>query len=238
MSAIGSEANSKAHSKERIFSFAQDIPIPSYLIAIAVGALESRDIGPRSKVWSEKEFIEAAAYEFANTEHQLKTAEEICGPYLWGRYDLLVLPPSFPFGGMENPCLTFVTPTLLAGDRSLANVVAHEIAHSWTGNLVTNANFEHFWLNEGFTVLIERKIVGRLENAQLQDFEAYDGLQELKDTIKRMGSENPLTKLVVDLKGIHPDDAFSTVPYEKGQLFLRYLEKTVGGPGKLLTSLW
>ncbi|GJQ82646.1 hypothetical protein Trydic_g19664 [Trypoxylus dichotomus] len=233
MSAIGNgskRANNDEHSQYRVFDFVQDIPIPSYLIAIAIGALESRDIGPRSKVWSEKETIEAAAYEFANTEHQLKTAEEICGPYVWGRYDLLILPPSFPFGGMENPCLTFVTPTLLAGDRSLANVIGHEIAHSWTGNLVTNANFEHFWLNEGFTVLIEKKIVGRLENEQLQDFEAYDGLQELKDTIKRLGDENPLTKLVVDLKGVHPDDAFSTVPYEKGQLFLRYLENIVGGP--------
>ncbi|KAK9732373.1 Peptidase M1 N-terminal domain [Popillia japonica] len=217
-------------NRKQLFHFVQDIPIPAYLIAIAIGALESRDIGPRSKVWSEKEVVDDAAYEFANTEHQLRIAEEICGPYVWGRYDLLVLPPSFPFGGMENPCLTFVTPTVLAGDRSLANVVAHEISHSWTGNLVTNANFEHFWLNEGFTMLIERKIIGRLENEHLQDFEAYDGLQELKDTIKRLGEDNPLTQLVVNLTATHPDDAFSIVPYEKGQLFLRYLERIVGGP--------
>ncbi|KAI4466578.1 leukotriene a-4 hydrolase [Holotrichia oblita] len=217
-------------SMKHLFHFVQNIPIPSYLIAIAIGALESRDIGPRTKVWSEKEMIDAAVYEFANTEHQLRTAEEICGPYVWGRYDLLVLPPSFPFGAMENPCLTFVTPTLLAGDRSLAHGIGHEIAHSWSGNLVTNANFEHFWLNEGFTMLIERKIVGRLENEHLQDFQAHDGLQELKDTIRRLGEDNPLTQLVVNLTTIHPDEAYSIVPYEKGQLFLRYLERVVGGP--------
>lgn len=216
----------------KLSHFIQDVPVPSYLIALAVGVLESRQIGPRSHVWAEKEIIEECAYEFADTEHQLKTAEEICGPYVWGKYDLLVLPPSFPFGGMENPCLTFVTPTLLAGDRSLANVVAHEIAHSWTGNLVTNRNFEHFWLNEGFTVFVERKIKHRLESSQSQDFDAYTSLSELKETVERLGVTNPLTQLVVDLKGIHPDDAFSTVPYEKGQTFLRYLEETVGGPEK------
>ncbi|XP_044744226.1 leukotriene A-4 hydrolase [Coccinella septempunctata] len=214
----------------KLFHFVQDVPIPSYLIAIAIGALESRKIGPRSHVWAEKEIIEESAFEFANTEHQLQTAEAICGPYVWGIYDLLVLPPSFPYGGMENPCLTFVTPTLLAGDRSLVNVVAHEIAHSWTGNLVTNKNFEHFWLNEGFTVFIERKIVGRLLTPQDQDFQALEGLAELKDCVNRLGKDNPLTRLVVDLKGLHPDDAFSTVPYEKGQTFLRYLEEAVGGP--------
>lgn len=214
----------------KLFHFVQDVPIPSYLIAIAIGALESRKIGPRSHVWAEKEIIEESAFEFANTEHQLQTAEAICGPYVWGIYDLLVLPPSFPYGGMENPCLTFVTPTLLAGDRSLVNVVAHEIAHSWTGNLVTNKNFEHFWLNEGFTVFIERKILGRLLTPQEQDFQALEGLADLTNCVKRLGKDNPLTKLVVDLKGLHPDDAFSTIPYEKGQTFLRYLEEAVGGP--------
>lgn len=164
-------------------AFIQDIPVPAYLIAIAVGALESRRIGPRSHVWAEKEIIEDCAYEFGETEQQLKTAEDICGPYVWGIYDLLVLPPSFAFGGMENPCLTFVTPTLLAGDRSLANVVAHEIAHSWTGNLITNRNFEHFWLNEGFTVFVERKIKGRLSSPQQQDFDAFGRLSELKETV-------------------------------------------------------
>ena len=119
------------------------------MIAIAGGKLESRKIGPRSHVWSEAAYVDKAAYDFAETETMLQKAEELCGPYVWGVYDILVLPPSFPFGGMENPCLTFATPTILAGDRSLADVIAHEIAHSWTGNLVTNKNFEHFWLNEG-----------------------------------------------------------------------------------------
>ncbi|KAH1014580.1 hypothetical protein HUJ05_012433 [Dendroctonus ponderosae] len=217
----------------KLSHFVQKVPMPSYLIALAVGVLESRQLGPRSHVWCEKEIIEECAYEFANTEHQLKTAEELCGPYVWGIYDLLVLPPSFPYGGMENPCLTFVTPTLLAGDRSLANVIAHEIAHSWTGNLVTNRNFEHFWLNEGFTVFIERKIKGKLESPQSQDFDAFTHVSVLNETINLMGKTNPLTQLVINLDGVHPDDAFSTVPYEKGQTFLRYLETTVGGPTEM-----
>ncbi|CAH0551641.1 unnamed protein product [Brassicogethes aeneus] len=216
----------------RISHFVQDVPLPSYLIAIAVGVLESRRLGPRCHVWAEKELIEESAHEFANTEHQLETAEKICGPYVWGIYDLLVLPPSFPWGGMENPCLTFVTPTLLAGDRSLANVVAHEIAHSWTGNLITNRNFEHFWLNEGFTVFVERKILGLLESPQSQDFDAYGRVGDLEETVNLLGKTSPLTQLVIDLKGVHPDDAFSVVPYEKGQTFLRYLETTVGGPAE------
>lgn len=141
------------------------------------------------------------------------------------------MPPSFPFGGMENPCLTFVTPTVIAGDKSLVDVVAHEISHSWTGNLVTNANFEHFWLNEGFTVFVEQKIIGRLRGAQYRDFHALHGLSELKDTIKnQLKNEPELTKLVVDLSNVGPDDAFSTVPYMKGSTFLRYLEDLFGGP--------
>ncbi|KAL1513959.1 hypothetical protein ABEB36_003296 [Hypothenemus hampei] len=231
MSAIRDDTKELHNGK--LSHFVQKVPMPSYLIALAVGVLDSRQIGPRSHVWCEKEIIEECAFEFANTEHQLKTAEELCGPYVWGIYDLLVLPPSFPYGGMENPCLTFVTPTLLAGDRSLANVIAHEIAHSWTGNLVTNRNFEHFWLNEGFTVFIERKIKGRLESSQSQDFDAFTELSQLNETINLMGKNNPLTQLIVDLKGVHPDDAFSIVPYEKGQTFLRYLETAVGGPSEM-----
>nr|XP_014343641.1 PREDICTED: leukotriene A-4 hydrolase [Latimeria chalumnae] len=129
----------------KIYRFRQTVPMPCYLIAIVVGALESRVIGPRTRVWSEKEYIDQAAFEFSETETMLKVAEDLAGPYVWGQYDLLVLPPSFPYGGMENPCLTFVTPTLLAGDKSLSNVIAHEISHSWTGNLVTNQTWEHFW---------------------------------------------------------------------------------------------
>ena len=151
---------------KKVAKFNQKIPIQSYLIAIAVGAVVSRKVGPRSHVWSEEEFVDKAAFDFSETEAFIETAEELCGPYVWGIYDILVLPPSFPFGGMENPCMTFATPTLLSGDKSNADVIAHEIAHSWTGNLVTNVNFEHFWLNEGFTVFTERKIKGRLHGGE------------------------------------------------------------------------
>ncbi|XP_041984429.1 leukotriene A-4 hydrolase isoform X2 [Aricia agestis] len=225
----------RGESKVDKTTFKQPVPIPAYLLAIAVAVLESRQLGPRSHVWSEKAEIERSAFEFAETEKYLQAAERLCGPYVWTQYDLLVLPPSFPYGGMENPCLTFVTPTLLAGDRSQADVIVHEIMHSWTGNLVTNRNFEHFWLNEGFTVFLERKVGASLiENAEeakkSRDFHSILGLQELNETVDELGIENPLTRLVVDLKGIHPDDAFSSIPYEKGSLFLRYLEDLTGGP--------
>ncbi|OWR40757.1 leukotriene A4 hydrolase [Danaus plexippus plexippus] len=231
MSAIRLNANANKTS------FSQPVPIPSYLLALAIGVLESRKLGPRSHVWSEKEEIDRSAWEFADTEKYLQAAEKLCGPYQWTQYDLLVLPPSFPYGGMENPCLTFVTPTLLAGDRSQADVIVHEIMHSWTGNLVTNRNFEHFWLNEGFTVFLERKVAASLiadpeESRKSRDFHSLLGLQELSETINsNLGAENPLTRLVPDLDQTHPDDSFSRVPYEKGSLFLRYLEDLVGGAG-------
>ncbi|XP_043943120.1 leukotriene A-4 hydrolase-like [Protopterus annectens] len=171
-------------ANRKIFNFRQTVPIPSYLIAVVVGALESRNIGPRSRVWSEKEVVDKAAYEFAETETMLKIAEDLVGPYVWGQYDLLVLPPSFPYGGMENPCLTYVTPTLLAGDRSLSSVVAHEISHSWTGNLVTNKTWEHFWLNEGHTVYLERLIAGRMFSEQFRQFKAIGGWKELLHSFK------------------------------------------------------
>lgn len=229
MSALSQGEPIKNTDNTVMYKFKQPVPMPSYLIAIAVGHLESRQLGPRSHVWSEPEYVDAAAFEFSETETMLKTAEEICGPYVWGKYDVLLMPPSFPFGGMENPCLTFVTPTLLAGDRSLACVIAHEISHSWTGNLVTNRNFEHFWLNEGFTMFVERKIAGRMESEKYRQFSAINGLNDLREAVIQMGEDNPFTKLVVNLKGVHPDDAFSTCPYEKGFTFLFYLETLVGG---------
>jgi len=208
----------------------QEVPIQSYLIAIAVGALESRKIGPRSQVWAEASVVDQSAFDFSETETMLQKAEELCGPYVWGIYDVLVLPPSFPFGGMENPCLTFATPTLLSGDKSNADVIAHEIAHSWTGNLVTNVNFEHFWLNEGFTVFTERKIVGRMHGEPARHFSAILGWKDLQETVEVvMGPTNPFTALVPRLAGADPDDAFSVVPYEKGSTFLWYLEDLVGG---------
>ncbi|XP_050318864.1 leukotriene A-4 hydrolase isoform X1 [Bactrocera neohumeralis] len=214
-----------------VTKFKQEVPIPAYLLAIAIGDLVSRPLGPQSNVWAEAGIVEAAAEEFSETDKMLKTASDICGPYVWKQYDLLVMPPSFPFGGMENPCLTFVTPTVLAGDKSLADVVAHEIAHSWTGNLVTNKNFEHFWLNEGFTVFVETKIVGRLQGDKERDFHMLRNLTELRECIRTQLANNPeLTKLVVDLSNCGPDDAFSSVPYNKGSTFLRYIEDLLGGP--------
>ncbi|XP_003742278.1 leukotriene A-4 hydrolase [Galendromus occidentalis] len=218
-----------APNDTKVVTYEQKVPVPVYLLAFAVGDLESRKIGPRSQVWSEKELVDKATVDFADTEQMLQTAETLMGDYVWGAYDLLVLPPSFPFGGMENPCLTFVTPTLLAGDKSVAGVVAHEIAHSWTGNLVTNKNFEHFWLNEGFTMYVERKLIGRMKGEDVRQFCAIQGLKDLRyDILEDLGENNQLTKLVVDLRGVDPDDSFSSVPYEKGHTFLYYLETLLG----------
>eukprot|EP00042_Codosiga_hollandica_P053495 m.701133 g.701133 ORF g.701133 m.701133 type:complete len:607 (+) comp58710_c0_seq5:46-1866(+) len=211
------------------FQFRQDIPIPSYLIALAVGDLVSHDLGERCRVWCEREMIAQCAYEFAETESMLAAAESFMGEYVWGRYDMLVLPPSFPYGGMENPMLTFLTPTLLAGDRSLVSVVAHEIAHSWTGNLVTTRTWHHFWLNEGFTVFVERKILSRLYGEKVRHFGCILGKKSLTDAIELFGPTSPHTCLVQTFGDIDPDDAFSTIPYEKGSTFLFYLETLLGG---------
>ncbi|OZJ03446.1 hypothetical protein BZG36_03179 [Bifiguratus adelaidae] len=211
------------------YNFVQKTKMPSYLIAIAAGNLQGREIGPRSTVWSEPEVVDAAAFEFDGTETFIKTGEELLTPYEWGRYDLLVLPPSFPYGGMENPCLTFVTPTLLAGDKSAVDVVAHEIAHSWMGNLVTTKTWEHFWLNEGWTVFVERKITGRIHGESERQFSAIIGWKALKESVELFGNDSPATHLNTNLDGIDPDDYFSTVPYEKGFNLLYHIEKVVGG---------
>jgi len=217
------------HGDRKTFFFTQPVPISSYLIALGVGDLVCKDIGPRTKVWSEPSYVDRAAYEFAETEQFIQVAEKYLGPYVWGIYDILLLPPSFPYGGMENPCLTFVTPTLLAGDRSLADVVAHEISHSWSGNLVTNKTWEHFWLNEGWTVYNERLIHGHIHGNLERHFKSLQGLKALDDSIDMYGVDSPHTCLYQKLNDIDPDDAFSSVPYEKGFNFLFYLETVVGG---------
>ncbi|XP_036617570.1 leukotriene A-4 hydrolase [Trichosurus vulpecula] len=238
MSAVrNGEAPDPADSSRKIYKFVQKVPIPCYLIALVVGALESRKIGPRTLVWSEKEQVEKSALEFSETERMLKIAEDLGGPYVWGQYDLLVLPPSFPYGGMENPCLTFVTPTLLAGDKSLSNVIAHEISHSWTGNLVTNKTWDHFWLNEGHTVYLERHICGRLFGEKFRHFHALGGWGELQNSIKTFGDTHAFTRLVVSLKDVDPDEVYSSVPYEKGFALLFYLEQLLGGPEVFLAFL-
>ena len=198
----------------RTHSWSQPVPVAPYLIALAAGDLRSSDVSERVRVWAEPSIVDAAAFEFAETETFLAAAESLTLPYAWGRYDVLCLPPSFPYGGMENPCLTFATPTLLAGDRSLADVIAHEIAHSWAGNLVTNATWEHFWLNEGLTVWLERKIVARTKGTAHALLSAQIGLQHLKDDLVRLPPDfsQLVWKLTADCD---PDDAFSSVPYEK-----------------------
>ncbi|KAJ8657418.1 leukotriene A-4 hydrolase/aminopeptidase [Lichtheimia ornata] len=213
------------------YHFQQKTTMPSYLIAIAAGNLVGKEIGPRSTVWCEPEMVDAAAWEFEDTEKFIATGEKLLTPYEWGRYDLLVLPPSFPYGGMENPCLTFVTPTLVNGDRSAVDVVAHEISHSWMGNLVTTANWEHFWLNEGWTVFTERKILRYLHGELERQFSSIIGWKALKESVKLFGPDSPATILKPDLSsGIDPDDYFSSIPYEKGFNLLYHIEKTVGGP--------
>jgi len=228
MSALSTRHEPVGDAKQVAFYFEQKVPIPSYLLALAVGCLEKRDISPRCAVWSEKEAADKARFEFEDTERFLAIAEEICGPYAWGRYDILLMPPSFPYGGMENPCLTFVTPTLLAGDKSLANVVAHEIAHSWMGNLVGCETWEHFWMNEGFTVYLERKICKALHGSAAMHLEAITGWNSLIGSVNAYGCCHKFTELHVNLKGCDPDDAFSSIPYEKGFNFLFYLESIVG----------
>ena len=211
------------------FRYRQPVPISTYLIALAGGRMTSKDVSPRVRIWAEPEVTDVAAYEFSETEEFLKTAESLTCPYQWGRYDVLCLPPSFPYGGMENPCLTFATPTLLAGDKSLANVIAHEIAHSWTGNLVTNHTWEHFWLNEGWTVWLERKIMSRYKgDPNILKLSAQIGWKHLEDDIALFGSDNGFTNLVWPLSGEDPDEAFSRVPYEKGFNLLMRLERIVG----------
>ena len=212
----------------RTMLFEMPQPIPSYLIALAVGDLASRDLSGRARVWAEPATVEAAASEFAGVEEMIVTAERLFGAYEWERYDMLVLPPSFPYGGMENPRMTFLTPTLLAGDRSLVDVVAHELAHSWTGNLVTNATMDHFWLNEGFTVWAERRILEALHGEAAAAVSWAIGRTALKDALARFGADSAFTVLRTHLEGVDPDDVYSSVPYEKGSLFVALLERTAG----------
>ncbi|THD21635.1 Leukotriene A-4 hydrolase [Fasciola hepatica] len=210
------------------YHYEQTIPIPSYLVTIACGDLASERVGPRSSVWAERSVVAKAAKEFADIEKMLAAAEHLCGPYVWKVYDVLVLPPSFPYGGMENPCLTFVSPTLLAGDKSLVNVIAHEIAHSWTGNFVTNSNWEHFWLNEGHTIYLERLIMEYLHGTQMRHLLLAIGYEELLNEVKHLGTTHEFTRLVTKLDGVDPDVSYNRIPYEKGSLLLYYLETKFG----------
>lgn len=210
--------------------FKQPNPIPAYLMALAVGDIVFKSTGPRTGVYAEPVTVDTAAWEFAETEKMVVSAEKLYGPYVWGRYDILVMPPSFPFGGMENPMLTFATPTVLAGDRSLTSLIAHELAHSWSGNLVTNATWNDFWLNEGFTVYCERRIMESLYGASYTDMLSCLGYGDLQLTLGDLfaAGDSADTQLKLNLNENNPDDGMSDVAYEKGYMFLLNMEKIVG----------
>jgi leukotriene-A4 hydrolase len=210
------------------YSFRMEQPIPAYLMALAVGNVEFTPLSTRTGIYAEPATLPSATYEFVDLEKMVGAAEELYGPYRWDRYDLLVLPPSFPFGGMENPRLTFVTPTILAGDRSLTSLVAHELAHSWSGNLVTNATWNDFWLNEGFTVYFERRIMERLYGRPYADMLQVLGHTGLRHTIAELGADSKDTHLYLDLAGRDPDEGLNEIAYEKGDYLLLTLEKLVG----------
>ena len=229
MLALMSASNPQERNEAGVYEFEMPQAIPSYLLALAVGDVYFEGISERTGVYAESNLLDTSAYEFADLEKMVQAAEELYGPYAWGRYDLIVLPPSFPFGGMENPRLTFATPTILAGDRSLVSLVAHELAHSWSGNLVTNATWDDFWLNEGFTVYFEHRIMEAVYGREYSEMLASltrAGLQEAAaEMLKDMPND---TKLKLDLEGRNPDDGVTSIPYDKGYFFLRLMEETVG----------
>ncbi len=224
--AVMSAENDPTHKRNGEYSFVMPQAIPSYLIALAVGDLEFKETGPRTGVYAEKPVVKAAAKEFADTESMIAASEKLFGPYRWTRYDILVLPPSFPVGGMENPRLSFITPTVIAGDKSLVSVIAHELAHSWSGNLVTNATWRDLWLNEAFTVYLESRITAVVYGEQRASMERVLGLQSLRKDLARLPPKDQV--LAIDLRDRDPDLVFSDVPYQKGRLFLSYLDAKFG----------
>ncbi|KAK3906440.1 peptidase family M1-domain-containing protein [Staphylotrichum tortipilum] len=220
----------EAAGDDKIYKFRQNVPIPSYLFALASGDIASAPIGRCSSVCTGPNELKASQWELEDDMDKfLDAAEKIVFPYRWGEYNVLVLPPSFPYGGMENPIFTFATPTIISGDRQNIDVIAHELAHSWSGNLVTNGSWEHFWLNEGWTVYLERRILASIHNNNAYfDFSAIIGWKHLEMSVEEFGADHEYTKLCINHKGIDPDDAFSSVPYEKGFHFIYSLDRLVG----------
>jgi aminopeptidase N len=225
--ALMSADNPPDAARDGDYVYRMSQPIPSYLMAISAGDLVFRPISERSGVWAEPATVEAAVAEFADTEKMIQTTESLYGPYRWQRYDLLILPPSFPFGGMENPRLSFITPTVMVGDKSLVSLIAHELAHSWSGNLVTNASWKDMWLNEGFTSYVENRIVESMYGKERSDME---------DVISQFGLDAEMKELAKDrqvlalppLAGVDPDEALTDVAYIKGAWFLQFLEQRFG----------
>ncbi|MCI0488039.1 MAG: M1 family metallopeptidase [Blastocatellia bacterium] len=226
--AVMSAKNSTQKNADGLYVFEMPQPVPSYLLALAVGDIDFRPLGDRTGVYAEPSVVDKAANEFADLEKMMAAAESLYDPYRWERYDVIVLPPSFPFGGMENPRLTFATPTILAGDRSLVSLIAHELAHSWSGNLVTNANWNDFWLNEGFTVYLERRIMEAIKGRDYSEMLAQLGHQDMTGTIEELGADSKDTHLHLDLAGRDPDEGMTDVAYEKGYFFLRLIEESAG----------
>ncbi len=213
-------------------SYRMDKPVAPYLIALAIGDLKFKPLSAHTGIWTEPAMLDKAAWEFAGLDKFVTAAEGLYGPYRWGRYDVLVLPPSFPFGGMENPMLTFATPTVLAGDRSLISLIAHELAHSWSGNLVTNATWDDFWLNEGFTSYFENRIMESMYGKRRAAMEADLAWTDMMNAVKEAGGpQSPDTKLHLDLNAARdPDDGMTQIAYDKGATFLRTIESVVGRP--------
>jgi leukotriene-A4 hydrolase len=224
--AVMSAKNDSRAKRTGVYTFVMPEAVPSYLIALAVGDLEFKETGPRTGVYAEKSVVKAAAREFADTESMIETGEKLFGPYRWDRYDILVLPPSFPLGGMENPRLSFITPTVIAGDKSLVSVIAHELAHSWSGNLVSNATWRDLWLNEGFTDYLESRIMNAVYGERRDMMERVLGLRSLQETLATLKPADQV--LAIDLRDRDPNEVFSEVPYEKGRLFLTFLDAKFG----------
>lgn len=224
--AVMSASNEPDTERDGVYEFDMPQPIPSYLIALAIGDLQFKSMGERTGVYAEPSVLASAAAEFEDTESMLIATENKYGPYSWDRYDLLILPPSFPFGGMENPRLSFITPTVIAGDKSLVALIAHELAHSWSGNTVTNATWRDLWLNEGFTTYLTYRIMEMIYGEGRFNMEAVLGYQDLQSDIKSLDANDQI--LAIDLRGRNPDDVFSNIPYEKGALFLREIEHKIG----------
>jgi len=224
--AVMSASNDPDTERDGVYEFNMPQPIPSYLIALAIGDLHFKAMGERTGVYAEPALLDSAAAEFEDTESMLIATENKYGPYSWDRYDLLILPPSFPFGGMENPRLSFITPTVIAGDKSLVSLIAHELAHSWSGNTVTNATWRDLWLNEGFTTYLTYRIMEMVYGEDRYNMEAVLGYQDLQADINTLAPDDQI--LAIDLRGRNPDDVFSNIPYEKGALFLREIEQKIG----------
>ncbi|MBX9449727.1 MAG: M1 family metallopeptidase [Taibaiella sp.] len=228
--ALMSAANPQEKNPEGRYHFEMKQPVPVYLVAMAVGDIEFKAIDEQTGVYTEPSMLDKCQSELQELPAMMQSAQKLIGPYQWERYDVLVLPLGFPIGGMENPRLTFSTPTIIAGDRSLVALIAHELAHSWSGNQVTNATWDDLWINEGFTVYFERRIMEDIRGKEYADMLWTIGKQDLDYSIQKLGAKSGMTKLKLNLEHMSPLESFSDVAYEKGAYFLWSVEQTVGRP--------